>query len=643
MSNKLFTYSFAKTLYEQKKNYIDTFYPFILKVLPDDETALKIDYIQSKVKENYGLDIPEHSLKSIITRAKKKGYVTEQKWKVKLTEKGVKYLDRLESESEVNRRISELLDDIKIYLKKPQLSQDEIYKIVLSFINQNIYTLVLFFNPASDITKVDLPIKKTRKYEDKLVRYFEITEKQKPTLYKTLQDIVYGSVISTAASSPKIAEIDKKFKSVQVFFDTNFILSIFELHFPEFSKPAKELFNLLKINEFTLKVFDFTVDEIVGVLKNYSSAQHMYIPNVRVDSIYSNLKSKGMTIEDVKEFIQSVEKRIWDLGIKIEPTGIELKTYRPKKEENLIRISRCKPEKSERAQNHDIAAIEKIEQIRGKPAREIERSKAFFLTSDLRLSNCNYFEWGHKENMTVCEVVPDRLITNVLWLKNPITIKDIPLNSIIAIHSREILINRRIWIRFYENAQKLKADGYINDRDLSMIFYNHCIEEVLSKFDESDIDKVTSELILEEIANASKGIDSETQKKLEEQKKIFEDRITQKELEKEKKWERKLGEIKNLMKTRAQKKSKRIIDIVSGICVLIVAILLWKLVGVVIVHWNTIEPIVWIVGFIISIGLPLLGIKIKLEKVRKRLESQLFNRIYRKQLRELKIEDNTHN
>jgi len=75
MSRELYTYAMAKTLYEQRKDYIDTFYPFVLKILPDDKSPLKIGAIQSKVKDKFALDIPEHSLKSIITRAKKKGYL----------------------------------------------------------------------------------------------------------------------------------------------------------------------------------------------------------------------------------------------------------------------------------------------------------------------------------------------------------------------------------------------------------------------------------------------------------------------------------------------------------------------------------------------------------------------------------------
>lgn len=632
MNNKLFTYAFAKTLYEQKRDYIDTFYSFVLIILPEDGSPLNIGSIQTKVKDKFGLDIPEHSLKSIITRAKKENYLIENKWNAKLTEKGIKYLELLESESEVNRRINELLEDIKIYLNETQLSLEDINTIVLTFVNKNIYSLISFFNPVSDLIKVDIQKKNIRKYEDKLVQYFEIAEKQKPNLYRTLQDIVYGSVISTATSSQNIAEIDKKFKGVNFYLDTNYIFSILELDYSEFVKPAKELLSLLKSNEVELKVFDFTIDEIVSVLKNYLKEQYMYVPGVRVNSIYSRLKSESWTTEDMMEFIQKIEVKLYDLSIKIEPTGIELKSYKPKKEEFISKILGCKPEQNERGRNHDLAAIEQIERIRGKPVREIERSKALFLTSDLRLSNCNYSEWGHKENMTVCEVVPDRLITNILWLKNPATIKDIPLTSIIAVHSREILVDRKIWKRFYENAKRLKEQNQINDKDLSMIFYNHYIEGVLSKLDESEVDKVTTELILEEIANASKSIDNETKNKLEEQKNIFEEQIIQKDIEIEQ-VQKKLEGIKYSLRMRIQRKIKKYVNIFSWIMFFIFFILLSISLPPVINKWNVIEPVVWLVSIVLS----LLGRKIAIKRLRESLEKRLFNKIYRKKISELEI------
>jgi len=632
MINKLlYTYALAKSLYEQKEDYIDTFWPFVLKVLSRDESSLEL-VVQRNVKENFGLDIPQHTLKSIITRAKKKDYITVEKQQIRLTEKGTKYLDHLEPESDVNREINGLLEDIKNYLNEQiqvSLHIDEVRFIFSSFIYENIDLLVGFFNPGTEI-KLHVSRKRTRKYGGEIARYFEVAEKQKPAFYKTLQDIVYGSVISAAASAPNIADVNKKFRGAQIFLDSNFVFSLFGFDFPEINKPAKELFELLKRNKFEIKVFDFTINEIVSVLSNYSREQYMYVRGVRVDSIFSNLKTRGMTTEDVREFIQKIEEKLWDLEIKIEPTDIELKNYKPEKEEYLNGILSYKPLQSEWGRKHDLAAIEKIKEIRNFSPREIERSKALFLTSDLRLSNFDYLGLGHRVNKTIPEVISDRLLTNILWLKNPTIVKTIPLTSIIAIHSRKTFINREIWKRFHENLTKLKEEGNINGKDISMLFYNHHIDSVLLGWDELDVDKITPTLILEERDKMAKTINIEIQRKLEQQKKIFEERRTTQDIKNQKEWDAKLGKIKRNINIASKKRAKNTeLGIFLVIAMAIIGIMI-------LLKFST-----KILGVITSVCIILefLGIKFDIWRIKSRLHSKLFNLFYKRRLKELELNE----
>ena len=83
-------------------------------------------------------------------------------------------------------------------------------------------------------------------------------------------------------------------------------------------------------------------------------------------------------------------------------------------------------------QNHDLFAIEKIKELRRYSIRKIEESKFFFLTSDRKLSRFNYLEMGHQSNGTICEIILDTLLTNILWLKDPRA--KLSLKSIITVH-----------------------------------------------------------------------------------------------------------------------------------------------------------------------------------------------------------------
>ena len=639
MNRLIYTYSLVKTLYEQGKDYIDSFWPFVLKVMPRDKTTLNLSTIQKGIRDNSGLDIPQYSLKSIITRAKRKGYMTQKKGRFWLTAKGDNYLDALEPESAVERRINELLEDIRNYLNEQlglSLTLSGSYDIVLSFIHENIDSLLEFCNPDSSIIALGLSRRSDSRYDSVLVSYFQIADQRKSGHYQTLTDIVYGSVISTAASKRDIAGVNKKFAHTKIFLDSNYLFSILDFHFPEFGKPAKELLVLLKFYKFEVRAFDFTLDEMVRVLRGYSREQDLFVPDVRVNSIFSSLKNQGLTTEDVREFITKIEDKIWELGVKIEPTAVELGDYKPPKDEYRAKLSHYKPDQGLYAQNHDLAAIEKIREIRKAPKREIESSRALFLTSDLGLCKFDFFEMRHREKATVCEVISDKLLTNILWLKNPAIIKDIPLKSIIAIHSHEMFIDRRIWRRFCENIRKLKQEGRISDKDISMLFYDHRIEKALEVYDDSQTDKITSELILEQIQSASKLIDEETKKKLEEQREIFEKKLTQVELDKKNALETRLSAIKEKLKVKAVRKAKRRAVVKMCIPALIfVGIFIYFLLTR---GWARTAGVILGIASVVGI-LSFLGIKVNILNIRKRLQDKAFQRIYRKELSEIALEE----
>ncbi len=363
----------------------------------------------------------------------------------------------------------------------------------------------------------------------------------------------------------------------------------------------------------------------------------MYVAGVEVGSIYSVLKNRGCTVEDVREFIQDIENKIWDLKVKIEPTNVEIKSFKPKNDEWLSKILVYKPLQIDHpmSRNHDLAVIEMIKKVRGFQRRRIEDSKAFFLTSDLGLARFNFLEMGHKEKATICEVIPDRLLTTILWLKNPALTKNVPLKSVIALHSREMFINREIWFRFYANIRRLMEEGKIGDKDISMLFYDHHIEDVLKELDESDIDKITPKFILKEITNVTKAINGETRRKFEEQRKMFEEKLAGKEIEKDKELAAKLTKIKQNLEKSSRKEARKQINILAWVIVGIIAVALVSIVPLIMRKWQIIEPIVWISTFITVVLDVLFGWRKFPQVLKNYIETRLFNKIYRVKLNEL--------
>jgi hypothetical protein len=638
----------VRTFFDKGEDYIDSFWPFILKVLPKDRSFAPIEAIQGEIKDKYGLDIPQYSLSVILTRAKRKNYVVQSKGKCALTESGLTYLNTFETERDVERRTNELLEDARLYLNQKynlSFSVEEARELIDAFIKEHIEMFEQFINPERETTDICIQNNKTLKtYESALLTYFSDVEQKKPSIFETLKDIICGSVISSIINSKELSEVTKKFDRTTVYFDTNFAFSVLGLHYEEYNVPALELFNLMRTEGvFEFKIFDFTIDEMVSVLKNYFSEGQFYLPNIKVGSVFSSLKSKRWTDADMKEFIVKIEETLWGKGIKIEPTGVDLQVYSPQKEEYRTSLKKYKVWQNTKSQNHDLAAIERIAILRKNPVRRIETAKAFFLTSDMRLSKYDFCERGHRDRETLCEVIPDRLLTNILWLKHPNAVRELSITSIISMHSRHLFIDREVWTKFFRTINDLRKRGSIDERDISILIYDRHIQDILKTYNPEEASEIGEGWILKEMEAVKKRVDEETKHEIEELRKEFEQKAieTRRETSREtdEKWLGKIKEIKRGLENDAEKQSKYIC-VGAGIIVFGLLIILSILtVPVVLKRWQTIEPVSWIVSILLAALVYLFGIKINPGGIRARLKGWLFNYVYRRKLRKSKLHD----
>jgi len=186
---------------------------------------------------------------------------------------------------------------------------------------------------------------------------------------------------------------------------------------------------------------------------------------------------------------------------------------------------------------------------------------------------------GHKNDGSVCEVILDRLLTCILWLKNP-SIK-LSLETIIAAYSHDLFIKRRVWDKFYEVLYQLKQEKKIDSKDISALFYHNYIEDVLKEFDENETHKITPEFVLREIEKAAKFMEEKAKKQIEEKEKEFlrrlEKEISAKEQKKDEEWREKLQQIKDTARKKAEeeaiKRSNKYASILTSIILIIIFVI----------------------------------------------------------------------
>ena len=507
MTNKLYTYALVKALYDQNQDYFDTFLPLVLSVI-SETSYTDTTKIQHKLEEKYVLKIPLHILKTICNRGKLKNFLIQRDnyREYQLTSVGVEYLGKQEQEQDVERRINSLVEDISKFFenKGVVINTRETKELLNNFLSNNLEGLVDFINPQIE---TEGTVSVSRGYSVILIEYIKEAQKNKPDEYKELKEMIYGSIISSVLSSKDSSEItslgNRGFKKSLVFLDSNLIFSILGFHSPERNQSSLELLELLNKTGFKLQVFDFTLDEICRVINGYLQNKNKYPLGFDIDSIYSVLKKKGWNSSDVAEFINNIEETIEAKGVDVYITdGINLTDYSSPSNENLrSKISSNKIHDIRGlSTNHDLAAIDAIREIRKHSVRKIEDVEAFFLTSDYVLQKIVLSGMNHNENGTVSEVILDRALANILWLKNPTT--DVPLDIIIATHSRNLFIDRKIWDRFYSILEKLKKDGKVNDSQIEILLYRNTINNLLKEYSGSDVNKVTEKLTLDAIEEA---------------------------------------------------------------------------------------------------------------------------------------------
>ncbi len=554
----LINYALIKSFYEEKRDYIDIFVPFLLKVLINENKPLKIETIQTDFKNLFDMDIPIYTLNTIISRAKKLEYISMQNEYYNIEEKGKKFiLEKFKSEDEMNRKTNSLIDDIIIFINKKyciNFNNNDILNILQSFFKKNSIFLIEFFYSNSIQHKSDTTLNVNERY---IIEYFDYAKDRNEYFYNILSDIFNGSLISTLLYYEDINKINQKFKDLTIYLDTNFMFSIMGFRYQPFVKPAIELFNLLKKYKFKLKIFQFTLSEMKRYLFNYDPSS--YIGSIKVDDIYCVLKSKNWTIEDCYNYIAKIDKKITDLGVEIEYIELD-----PQKIENYEKIHKALEsykfninieEPKTFSIYHDIAAIEAIRKIRKTSCGNLENSKAIFLTSDMRLSKFNYIEMGHKDYKTCPEVITDRFLTNYLWLKNPDFKNSLPLNATLSLYS-EILIDRRIWNRFVNNLKNLREVGEVTDEDIGNLIYYHRIEEDLGV--KKNPEQISNDFILDEIVTVKKENTKVREDYEEEIKKLTKE--IKEEGKKIKEYEefnkRKRGEIKEFLQKIEKEKEK---------------------------------------------------------------------------------------
>lgn len=492
----LIAYALAKTMYERQRDILDALVPFILLVLGDeDNKPLKENQIQKKLAERFDLNIPMHTLRSILTRSKRQGYINQENYYICLLGKGYEYMSKMPTERQIHRNIQCLLEELgKEFVAKgnERPSNDALMDLLMTFIKTNLYSLLLYFSEDEDNNNLSASNRSDIKL---MLEFIQRLDRNRPDLFEYLQQLVLGAIICLIVEKNEDIHSKKFFKPCKVFIDTNVVFSILGYHHDEISRPCQELHLLLLKQNYKLAVFDFTLQEVTSTIKQYEKNRGYYSSPVPVDSIYSKFALEGKTVQDIREIVANLETILWEKNIKVVPTGITLDSQDIISKEKIAQLLQYNPNKASRSAIHDLLAIEQVKKVRRKPVYKFSEAGAFFLTADLALARYNYNECGHRQIGTVGEVILDRFMTNILWFQNPSVPNNLPIYASIAANANTLFVDRVLWKKFMDTVNAAFQEGKISESDLAQILYNENIWKNFNTSDESDAQELFDKIL----------------------------------------------------------------------------------------------------------------------------------------------------
>lgn len=510
---ELHTYSLIKALYDEGKDYIDAFWPILLQVMPPSGQRLAVPPIADAIRARFGLSIPVHTVQTLADRARKQfGYLDRSNHAYSLTAKGRDYLAALESPRQVQRRLEELVDHAcaELSVADPSFAHRGFTLAAITSViekNYHVFDFIIEHEGAARPSR-------SSPTDQVVLDYFVQLEGAHPTKFATLRDLILGSTLAGLLKRDDITDATRHFGPTDLYLDTNILLSLLGLPFEVECRPALELFGLIgRSNRFHLKVFDFTLDELTGLLRGYREASKKYLPGVKVKAIYSSLQFRGITPGDVTMLIATLEEQLRARGVSVVETSFKsdgLPVYGAG-----ASLSSYKPDQDARGQAHDLAAISEVAVRRGKYERKVERARIFFLTEDYRLSNYCFVEGGHRDRGTVSEVMPDRLLTNLLWLKQPDSLESLPVSTVIAMHSRDLFIDRRVWDAFHRELGRIVDSGELPEDGASILLYDGQVHRDLAALGAEGREDVNKEWLLSRLSDAKARQDAGTAAALE--------------------------------------------------------------------------------------------------------------------------------
>ena len=213
-----------------------------------------------------------------------------------------------ERESSFNKHLIEIESEYKAFVEREGLCDDG--KTFTEFISNNTDNILGYFENDSE-TQVE------EQYTS-IVFFLEYLNHEKQELYKTANQLFWGSVIAAFLQSdrPKVHDEERGCES-EFYLDTPIAMGLLDLSTPENELSAKDVCDIIKSSGGILKIHPVTIEEMKAILE--SVAQTGAYPGT---SIANACHRRNLLAPEITKIRLSLQKEIESKGVQVFPSSM---------------------------------------------------------------------------------------------------------------------------------------------------------------------------------------------------------------------------------------------------------------------------------------------------------------------------------
>jgi len=459
------------------KDHLDTFLPMVLEAIRiTNSSVVSVTDLQVVIENQYGLNIPQNAIETILHKAKRSGYLTlangvfqpvrstfesftfrkERTLALKAQEKlNRSFRDYCHREHSETLTIEDAESAIRSLFERDQL------RVAKAISGNKILTF------EEDPQPLLTPSESHTKGLEFLAASFvyNLQETQNSDL-EFLKSVIKGYMFANALFLSDPTQYEKKFNGTSVYFDTSFLMQLLGFNGEATKAACLELTELLSQAGVELKCFTHTKYEIVNILESCSHRiRKNDMRNVYGQAYRQTLNyfiERNLNASDIDVFISQVDLKLKQQSVQVvaNPDFNKDTTYQIDEEALEEKLSNEIFYKMGDAAKRDVDSVSAIMKLRrGHQPHLIEDCAAIFVTTNRQLVNTvdSFFKKEKMQGLFPC--ITDHSMTNILWLKQPTFAPNLPWKRVVADCYATLQPSDQLWSMYMQALERGVAQG----------------------------------------------------------------------------------------------------------------------------------------------------------------------------------------